>query len=309
MARRLAFPLALVAAVFLATGCENPVDPDAASVNGVDISRDALMDDARVLAAMEGDPLGLAAEVEHAYSAEGLASLLSLKIADVFLQQAAEEFGVAPTDEDLAAAQAQLAGVEAVPEKQRGLFVRRTALLTNLDEHIGEAVWWTDEEAAQYDELAATGQFPEVSCVHHILVDTEAEAETILDELDGGSSFEDLAAERSTDTASGAVGGDLGCNPAGSFVEEFEAAVADAQAGAVIGPVATEFGFHVILVDQPLGVPTIEGAGFEAWVALLTLNTEVSVDPRFGTWDAATLTVIPPEGAQARTDGALELGL
>jgi hypothetical protein len=44
--RRLALAAALVAVLFLATGCNNPVSPDAAPVNGDDISRDAFLEDA-----------------------------------------------------------------------------------------------------------------------------------------------------------------------------------------------------------------------------------------------------------------------
>lgn len=82
----------------------------------------------------------------------------------------------------------------------------------------------------------------------HILVDTEEEALDIKAALEAGASFADLARAASNDTGSGAVGGELGWSPVLQFVTPFADAVRDAEIGALIGPVETDFGFHLIEV-------------------------------------------------------------
>ena len=82
----------------------------------------------------------------------------------------------------------------------------------------------------------------------HILVATQEEAEDVLAALQSGESFADLARAVSTDTGSGANGGELGWSPVVQFVAEFADAVATAPIGEIIGPIQTEFGWHIIQV-------------------------------------------------------------
>lgn len=84
----------------------------------------------------------------------------------------------------------------------------------------------------------------------HILVDTQEEADAIKAELAGGADFAELAKAKSTDTGSGANGGDLGWFGLGMMVKPFEDAVVGAKVGEVTGPVQSEFGFHLILVKE-----------------------------------------------------------
>ncbi|MBZ0286181.1 MAG: peptidylprolyl isomerase [Anaerolineae bacterium] len=99
------------------------------------------------------------------------------------------------------------------------------------------------------DALSAdvTTSIPHVDA-RHILVATEEEAQDVLAALQNGESFADLARAVSTDTGSGANGGELGWAPVTNFVDEFAAAVTDAPLGELIGPVETEFGWHIIQV-------------------------------------------------------------
>jgi parvulin-like peptidyl-prolyl isomerase len=82
----------------------------------------------------------------------------------------------------------------------------------------------------------------------HILLETETDALDVIQALQNGDSFAELARSVSTDTGSGAQGGELGWTPTGGFVAPFAQAVTDAPIGEVIGPVQTEFGWHVIQV-------------------------------------------------------------
>ena len=84
----------------------------------------------------------------------------------------------------------------------------------------------------------------------HILVDSEEKAKELLSQLEGGADFATLARTNSTDTGSGANGGDLGWFGLGMMVKPFEEAVVAAEVGKVAGPVQSDFGFHLILVKE-----------------------------------------------------------
>ena len=107
-----------------------------------------------------------------------------------------------------------------------------------------------DEVRARYDkEVAATPPQNEVRA-RHILVKTKEEAQAVIKELDGGGSFEEIAKAKSTDGAA-AQGGDLGYFGAGQMVPEFEKAAFALEVGSYSKePVQTQFGFHVIKVED-----------------------------------------------------------
>lgn len=83
----------------------------------------------------------------------------------------------------------------------------------------------------------------------HILVETEEEAQALVEEIAGGANFAALAQEHSTGP-SGPSGGDLGWFDAGMMVPEFSEAVVALEAGGVSGPVQTQFGWHVIKLNE-----------------------------------------------------------
>jgi peptidyl-prolyl cis-trans isomerase D len=84
--------------------------------------------------------------------------------------------------------------------------------------------------------------------VRHILVETEDEALDVIDALNAGESFASLARAVSQDPGSGAQGGELNWGPAAQYIEPFAEAVREAEIGQIVGPVVTEFGYHVIQV-------------------------------------------------------------
>jgi peptidyl-prolyl cis-trans isomerase C len=83
----------------------------------------------------------------------------------------------------------------------------------------------------------------------HILVDTEKKAKDLRERINGGEKFADLAKKYSS-CPSGGKGGDLGWFGRGQMVPEFENAAFAAEKGAVVGPVRTKFGYHLILVKD-----------------------------------------------------------
>jgi len=98
----------------------------------------------------------------------------------------------------------------------------------------------------------------------HILVADEASAQDILEQVKSGSkSWEELASVLSLDTSNKDKGGDLGWFGRGAMVQPFEEAAFAAVVGETVGPVKTDFGWHVI---QVLGheLRTLDDAGFES---------------------------------------------
>ncbi len=87
------------------------------------------------------------------------------------------------------------------------------------------------------------------ACVKHILVPTQAEAQAIAKELEGGADFAALAKARSQDPGSAAQGGDLGCFGPGEMVESFDAASFKGPLNKV-QTVQSQFGWHLVLVTK-----------------------------------------------------------
>jgi peptidyl-prolyl cis-trans isomerase C len=132
--------------------------------------------------------------------------------------------------------------------------------------------------------------------VAHILVATQAAAQGIIDQLNGGASFATLAQQDSTDKQSGAQGGSLGCLAPNEFVAPFQTAADAAPFDKIVGPVHTQFGYHVILVTH--AVTTYDSVRTQVASALrqqasqtaqaaidaLLKGFKVHLDARFGTW-------------------------
>lgn len=120
--------------------------------------------------------------------------------------------------------------------------------------HIVDAV--TDAEVkTRYDaEIAKLPPVEEVRA-RHILVKTEEEAKTVIKELGEGKDFAELAKAKSTDPNK-SDGGDLGYFKKGMMVPEFEAAAFTMKPGDVSKePVKTQFGFHVIKIEDKRTAP------------------------------------------------------
>jgi peptidyl-prolyl cis-trans isomerase C len=108
----------------------------------------------------------------------------------------------------------------------------------------------SDEELqAAYDAQYKDAEPEQEFNASHILVETKEEADAIKVELDGGADFAEVAKEKSTGP-SGPGGGSLGWFGPGMMVPAFEEAVAGMEAGSVSDPVETQFGWHVIKLNE-----------------------------------------------------------
>jgi len=81
----------------------------------------------------------------------------------------------------------------------------------------------------------------------HILVDSEAKCQSLIDEIKGGADFAAIAKEHSS-CPSGNSGGELGTFGKGQMVPEFETACFEGDIDAVQGPIKTQFGYHAVQV-------------------------------------------------------------
>lgn len=110
----------------------------------------------------------------------------------------------------------------------------------------------TDAEVkAEYDKLRAeAGASGKEYKARHILVETEEQGVKVIADIKAGGSFEDLA-KQSKDPGSGSNGGDLGWNTPSTFVPEFAEAMSALAKGAMTDkPVKSQFGYHIIRVDD-----------------------------------------------------------
>lgn len=130
---------------------------------------------------------------------------------------------------------------------------KKIALVRGLVQQYAEQHQPGEQEIqAAYDEAKTQAQAKLEYNARHILVDTEQEAKEILAKLgDPKNSFEQLAKEYSKDPGSAGDGGQLGWSAPDAYVPEFASALAQLQKGETTRePVKTNFGFHIIRVDD-----------------------------------------------------------
>jgi peptidyl-prolyl cis-trans isomerase C len=133
---------------------------------------------------------------------------------------------------------------------------QQTVVLRALIENYLKKNQPTDAEVkAKYDELVKQIGGKEYH-LHHILVDNEQQAKDLIAKIKAGASFEDLAKQFSKDPGSGKNGGDLDWSDPKAYVPEFAAAAEKLQKGQMTDtPVHTQFGWHIIRVDDVRQTP------------------------------------------------------
>jgi peptidyl-prolyl cis-trans isomerase C len=133
--------------------------------------------------------------------------------------------------------------------KKRMAFARSRLLMDNLLASEGKAATTDDAMKKVYEEASKQISGEQEVHARHILVETEDEAKAIEDDLKKGGDFAELAKKKSKDPGS-ADGGDLGFFTKDQMVPEFANVAFSLEPGKVSDPVKTQFGWHVIKVEE-----------------------------------------------------------
>jgi peptidyl-prolyl cis-trans isomerase C len=147
--------------------------------------------------------------------------------------------------------------------------------------------------------------------VRHILVPTQKEAQDVIDQLNKGGDFAQLAKDKSIDTGSATDGGDLGFIAKGDTVEPFETAAFGLNVGDYTkAPVESQFGFHVIKLDEkrPAAPKSFEDSvadlqdqlaqnAFQAEIDRLTAEAKIVKAPAPGQQPVPAAPAAPPAPA------------
>jgi peptidyl-prolyl cis-trans isomerase C len=181
---------------------------------------------------------------------------------DAAMANLSQQYQQMPDDQKKVAALSQIIDIKLVSKKaeEAGLqnsddFKKRMAFLQERELHNAYLrqqfeTLKPEEVKARYDKEVAAMPKEEEIHARHILVKTEDEAKAIIKQLDEGKDFTELAKEKSEDTSK-SDGGDLGYFTKGRMVPEFEEAAFALEKGTYTKtPVKSQFGFHVIKVED-----------------------------------------------------------
>ena len=198
-------------------------DPVIARVNGVDIKQSDL--------ALAEEDVG--ADMQAASPEAKREHLISYLADIIMVTQAADKKNLADS-----------------PDFKRRLAFLRSKLLMGYELQQEAKTALTDEALKQtYDEAVKSMSGQEEVHARHILVEGEDEAKAILEQLKGGADFAKLAKEKSKDPGA-AEGGDLGYFTKDQMVPEFADVAFKMYPGQLSNPVKTQFGWHVIKVED-----------------------------------------------------------
>ena len=166
----------------------------------------------------------------------------------------------------LLAKAAEMAGMDKDVLTMHRIEFERSRVLSNefLRRSIESVV--TDESVrARFDEEMASFEPDDELHLRHILVDTEEEIRAVIAEIEEGGDFADIAKEKSKDPGSAVIGGDLEFVPRGRTVPAFETAAFALEVGEYTkDPVQTQFGWHVIFLEEKRKLPPPEFAAEDA---------------------------------------------
>ena len=329
------FGLAACAAV---TGTGDP--NVAATVNGTEISVSEVeerfeqaKEQPQVAQQLEGDTDG-------AYQESIQAQILSQLVVSELLDQWADDLGVDASEEEIAEERENLieeiGGQEAFDQavEQSGLSeedvtlqIRQRVLQNKISDEVGGDAEVSEEDIKAFYEENKEARFGEQATARHILVEDKAKADRLFKQIQGGADFAKLAKAESTDPGSGAEGGELPPFGRGQMVGPFDEAVFNGEVGKLIGPVKTQFGYHIIEVLELNPGKTLDeareeitdelsqsqsGEELQAELTKRTKEAEVTVNPRFGKWNPDTGQVEPskPLGgtSESTSEGAVPGG-
>ncbi|HSJ47141.1 MAG TPA: peptidylprolyl isomerase [Euzebyales bacterium] len=268
----------------------------------------------------------LAGDESGAVEEELKAGVLTNLIRTEVLHQAAEERDIEVTDEEIAEQRAllveQAGGEEALQEVIENANVSDEELRANLrDQVIQNEI--TSQLAEGVDQVAIEdayekdpqGRYGAKVEVRHILTEKRAQARDAMERLEAGEDFGEVASEVSIDPGSAENGGDLGAIGRGATVPPFEKAAFNAEVGELVGPVRSDFGFHVLEVTGRVPAPDLAdvesqirteleaqsgGQAFNEFITGFVADLDIEVDEQYGRWDEAAVAVVSADqGSEA----------
>jgi peptidyl-prolyl cis-trans isomerase C len=225
---------AALLAVLPATGVQAQSDPTIAKVNGVEIHESDL--------AMAEEDVGQNPQLQ-AMSGDARRDYLVSYLADVILTaKAAETKNVGDQKEF----------------KGRLAFIRNKLLMETLLQQEGKAALTDAAMKKVYEDAVKSMANEQEVRARHILVPSEDEAKAVLAEIKKGTDFAELAKQKSKDPGAAAEGGDLGYFGKEQMVPEFAETAFKLNKGQVSDPVKTQFGWHIIKVEDKRTKPMPE---------------------------------------------------
>ena len=301
---RLATTASVMALIMAANAIAPAVAQDAAPAAEAPAATAPAVSPETVVATVGGEPV---TEADLSFAAEDLTQELAQMPAD---QRKAFLLRVL-IDMKVMAKAGRDAGMGDTPLfKQRLAYLEDRALRRA---YFADAIANTVTEAAvraDYDKFVADFKPAEERRASHILVKTEEEAKAIKAELDGGADFATIAKEKSIDPGA-ANGGDLGFFGKGMMVAPFEtAAFALTDIGQVSDPVQSQFGWHIIKLEEKResAPPSFEQVAPQLQQQLLmsTFNTKVEDLMKGVTIDIPDAALAAAVAAQTEGDAAAE---
>lgn len=136
-------------------------------------------------------------------------------------------------------------------------YAERQAMARALLEQVVTQRTTDDQIKKWYDDHAVQFRRPQ-ALIRHILVKDEAKAQELLTQLKGGAKFEELAQANSLDVRTAKEGGSMGWVDVKNLTPEVGTAIGSAEKGALVGPVASKGGFHVIFVEDKRDMVPLE---------------------------------------------------
>lgn len=153
--------------------------------------------------------------------------------------------------------EAEKRGLAAAPDYRAQMELARQSILIRalFDDYKAKNPVAETDAKAEYDKFKAQNSGTEYRA-RHILVEKEDEAKSLITQLKGGASFEELAKKHSKDPGSGANGGDLDFAKADAYVPEFGKAMSALKKGEMTdAAVKTQFGWHIIKLEDTREAP------------------------------------------------------
>jgi hypothetical protein len=281
----------------------------------------ALHDNKQLQAASGGS--GLAGAGKNTLDPRLTAGWLTFIIQDKLVSHEVEKRHLQVTPAHTEEAKAQMStqfgsdeAVAAFPQWFRDRLIARNARAVALQSALSGVDLSDANLQKYYDEHKADFS---LNCVAHILVRSKADADAALARVKGGEEFAAVARAVSQDKGSAPKGGDLDCNPKGSFVPEFDAVASEQPVGKPSDPVQTQYGFHIILVKERKDVPfetakeqiraslnSESQAAYRQFLRDALTSVRVTVDKRYGTFappaPGQVPVVVPPTPPQPKAE-------